>query len=90
MRSDISDKMRVVFKNLFLGKEINYKLLQDLDDTEKTLIKSFINKSGLKADLDFNYKYMEYSKKDIMDLFESQKGLIIALWYDASNNNINR
>jgi hypothetical protein len=77
-KNDISDEMRIVFKNLFIGKEINYKLLQDLSMDEKELFKKFMKKTGLSPDLDFNAKLMNYTKQDIKQMYKRQIGIIEA------------
>jgi hypothetical protein len=70
----ITDKMRLIIKTLMLEGEINYKLLQDLEKSEKRLFEKIMKLTLLHNELDFDKSKMDYSYEDIKSKFEIEKG----------------
>ena len=59
-----------------MNREVNYKLLRDLDDKEKKLFSQIMKLSNMSSIVEFDPRRMDYSDDDLMELFEIQKGQI--------------
>jgi len=77
-RTNISNPLRIVIKTILMTQEINYKLLQDLDETEKKLFKKIMKRSHLNSILNFEPNKMDYSYDDIVTMYDVLKGEIQA------------
>lgn len=81
-QTKITSKFRTVIKGIIRTEEINYKLLQDLEDAEKNLFTLIMKRARLGDELDFAPEKMEYTEDDITSMFILQRGEIM-----AGNNN---
>jgi hypothetical protein len=65
-------------RNIFDTEEINYGLVQDLNEEEQELFKKLISKAGLESQLDFDERKVEPSPKQLVEKFNILKCEIIA------------
>ena len=81
-RTNVSSLFSSIIQDLLISKEINYKLLSELDEKEQLLFTNLLNKSGLTNTLNYDKRKVELSASKLVEKYNILKGQIV-----AGNNN---
>ena len=77
-QTKISPEFRTIIKTLIRAEEINYDLLKQLESDEKDLFQMLMQRSQLGPELNFEAELMDYTEKEIIEKFNTEKGIIEA------------
>lgn len=77
-RTKVTKLFETILQNIIDVEEINYALVQDLNEDEQNLLKRLIEKSGMSDKLDFDERKIEPSVTKLIEKFNVLKGEIVA------------